>query len=125
MSIGTPPAKRRARGDESEALARAYLEARGYRVIETNYRTKRGEVDIIAWHDDTLCFIEVRSVETERYGSALATITRQKQRRVITAARHYLMTSGITDVPMRFDALGITRVPLTYSLVPHAFQTDG
>ena len=125
MRGSTPPSERRAQGIHSEELARAYLEQHGYRIVETNYLTKRGEVDIIAWHDDTLCFIEVRSVRDERYGSALATITRTKQRRVIYAARHYLMRSGIDAVAMRFDALGITLEPLSYQLVTSAFQTDG
>ena len=81
MSRGLPPFARRARGAHSEELARAYLEERDYRIIETNYSIRSGEVDIIAWQRDTLCFVEVRSVQSERYGSPLAPITRPKQRR--------------------------------------------
>jgi putative endonuclease len=113
---------RRALGRAGESDAVSYLEARGYRVVDTNVTFRGGELDIVAYHDDTLCFIEVRSTASERYGSPLATISSTKQRRLVRAARLYLAKHAIRDVPMRFDVLGIVRAPASFTLVTNAFD---
>jgi len=130
--MGLPPEKRRSMGQESEQLAREYLQTKGYRIIETNFYYRGGELDIIAWHENVLCFIEVRSVSSERYGSPLETISYAKRRRLIKTAQYYLFAmerahAGKFDMDhaaIRFDVLGIVRHPLRFALVTDAIQNE-
>jgi putative endonuclease len=95
-------------GDAAEALALAYLRQRGLRLLQANYRTPGrggGEIDLIMRApDSTLVFVEVRQRATQSHGGAGASITVTKQRRIIFAARHYLMRLA-NPPPCRFDVL--------------------
>ena len=82
-----------------------FLESRGYRVLERNFLCRRGEVDIVAEEGDVLCFIEVRSRSSSRFGGALETINLAKQRRIVIAARHYIARTHADDRPCRFDVV--------------------
>ncbi len=77
-------------GDLGEKLARDFLKKKGYRIIETNFRCRRGEIDIIARHKDFLVFVEVRSKRNLEWGTPEESITAGKKRRVKTAAFQYL-----------------------------------
>ena len=113
----------RSRGQEAESLAARHLESIGYRVVERNFRTKSGEVDLIAWDGDVLCFVEVRSRATDELGHPLETIGRDKVRRVVRAAREYLTTIDGPWPEMRFDAVGIVMsTPPAVTLVRGAFE---
>jgi putative endonuclease len=105
----------KSRGDAAEALALAYLRQRGLRLIQANYRTPGrggGEVDLIMRAPDgTLVFIEVRQRASASHGGAGASITAAKQRKIIFAARYYLMRLA-NPPPCRFDALLIHGTPL-------------
>jgi len=91
-------------GEDAERLAAAYLEERGLRVIERNYRCRFGEIDLIAQDGRILVFIEVRQRHSAAFGGAAASITPAKRRKILRAARHYL--AGRTPAPAcRFDAL--------------------
>ncbi|MBL4781450.1 MAG: YraN family protein [Porticoccaceae bacterium] len=93
-------------GASAESLACHYLREQGLEIIERNYRTRRGEIDIIARHADTLVFIEVRLRSNPRFGGAAHSIDTRKQARLISAAQHYLLKTGLTDAqPCRFDAI--------------------
>ena len=84
------------------------MQAAGLRLVERNYRTPGrggGEIDLIVRErDGTLVFVEVRSRASRAFGGAAASITSAKQRRIIFAARHYLMRLGAPP-PCRFDAV--------------------
>lgn len=71
---------RRELGHRGERMAEAYLQQKGLRIVERNYRTARGEIDLVAWDGDVLVFVEVRTRSGLRYGSALESITWQKQK---------------------------------------------
>lgn len=73
-------------GRKAEAAARAYLEMRGFRIIEQNYRRPRCEIDIIASKDGTVHFIEVKYRATDEQGGGLEAITTAKLKRMQTAA---------------------------------------
>ena len=88
-------------GEQAEALAAAFLQAQGLRVIETNYQCRRGEIDIIAEHGNMLVFVEVR--QRRRLSDAAVSIDRRKQQRLTAAAAHYL--SGGSTRLCRFDAV--------------------
>lgn len=96
------------RGDAAEALACAHLTAQGLRLIEANFSTPGrggGEIDLIMrGSDGTLVFVEVRQRSTASHGGAGGSITHAKQRRIIFAARHYLMRFA-TLPPCRFDVV--------------------
>jgi putative endonuclease len=96
------------RGDAAEALALAYLFDVGLKLIERNYRTSGrggGEIDLIMRDKDgTLVFIEVRQRSSQSHGGAGASIGATKQRRIIFAARYYLMRLASAP-PCRFDVV--------------------
>jgi putative endonuclease len=91
-------------GARAEAQARAFLEARGLRVIAQNFRTRRGEIDLIAQDGETLVFVEVRQRRSAAFGGAAASITSAKRARVIAAAQAYLATLS-SEPACRFDAI--------------------
>lgn len=73
-------------------------------MLETNYRCRFGEIDLIARDGETLVFVEVRMRRSQAFGGAAASVTPAKQRRLVQAARHYL--AGRRSMPAcRFDVL--------------------
>lgn len=94
-------------GREGEALARAELEARGYEILATGFSTEYGEIDIIARHDDTLVFVEVRTRHASECGSAAESVTPDKQWHVSRAANAYLVAYDAFDQACRFDVVAI------------------
>ena len=100
----------KARGDAAEDRALAYLAAQGLRLAARNYRTPGrggGEIDLVLWdRDGTLVFVEVRERASRAFGGAAASVTAAKQRRIVFAARHYLL--GLqTPPPCRFDVISM------------------
>ena len=111
-------------GRRAETLACRHLEERGYRIIVRNHHCAGGEVDVVAWHGEILCFVEVRARRSDAFGHPLETIDAGKIRRVVRAARHFLETWQGPLPAMRFDALGIILVdPPHFTLVEEAFET--
>jgi putative endonuclease len=119
-------------GDAAESLARAHLLRAGLRLVEANYRTPGrggGEVDLIMTAPDgTLVFVEVRHRKSASHGGAGASIGAIKQRRIIFAARHYLMRFS-TPPPCRFDVVlvqGTSEAPggVTIEWLQAAFSAD-
>ena len=90
-------------GALAEALAAAYLQARGLRLLERNYRCRMGEIDLILAEGPVLVFVEVRLRRNPDFGGAAASITATKRQRIMRAARHYL--SGKPEPACRFDAV--------------------
>lgn len=98
----------RHRGQQAEDAALAHLQAAGLRLVERNYRTPGrggGEIDLIVQaRDGTVVFVEVRSRGTRAFGGAGPSIGATKQRRIVFAARHYLMRWSAPP-PCRFDVV--------------------
>lgn len=97
-------------GDEAEQQALRYLQARGLTLLTRNYRTPGrggGEVDLVMrTTDGTLVFVEVRRRANARHGGAAASVGLVKRRRIILAARHYLLRWP-SPPPCRFDVVAI------------------
>lgn len=97
-------------GMAAEDRALAHLQAAGLRLLARNYRTPGrggGEIDLIVREPDgTVVFVEVRSRSGRAFGGAAASIGMTKQRRIVFAARHYLMRLG-AEPPCRFDVVVI------------------
>lgn len=97
---------KREQGDRAEAQAEQWLRGQGLVTLTRNYHCRRGEVDLIMRHDETLVFVEVRLRRHTAFGGALASIDTRKQQRLILAAQHYLQRHP-WDGPCRFDVLGL------------------
>lgn len=105
----TTPRLRRQHGAASEKLAISHLERQGMTLLERNFTCRRGEIDLIMQDRNRIVFVEVRSRHSARCVSPLESIDAAKQRRIINAARYYLMIRNLHErVDCRFDCLGIT-----------------
>lgn len=94
-------------GQDGEAFARQYLAGLGYRIEETNFRTRFGEIDIIAKDGTCLCFIEVKTRQEDGW-DPLEAVHPLKQRTMVRAALTYLVKKYETDeVESRFDVLAV------------------
>jgi putative endonuclease len=91
-------------GGRAEALAATFLQQQGLAIVARNFRTRFGEIDLIARDGQTLVFVEVRMRTSARYGGAVESITLRKRARLIAAANGYLARLG-REPPCRFDAI--------------------
>ena len=92
-------------GNIGEEAAVITLKKQGYKIIERNYRTKLGEIDIIAKDGEYTVFVEVRLRKSNAFGSPADTIDERKQQKIIKTAQLYAVKNEIYDTPMRFDAV--------------------
>jgi putative endonuclease len=98
---------RKRMGQVAEEAAVHYLKHQGYQILERNYRSPLGEIDIIAEDRDTLVFIEVRSRQGTRFGLPQETVNWAKQQKVKRMATHYLKAKNAWKKACRFDVVGI------------------
>lgn len=109
-----------ARGRAGELRAVAFLEGRGYRIVERNFRCRAGEVDIVARQGGDLVFVEVRTRADGQRGSAVETVNARKQARVARVAQAYIALRAPTFSSCRFDVVGITGDDI--ALITDAFR---
>ena len=84
-----------------------YLIQNGYTLVERNYRTRRGEIDLIVRKDDTIVFVEVKLRRGTGFGGPLEAVTPRKQHTLRSVAEHYLYARRAHYDPLRFDVIGI------------------
>jgi len=94
-------------GSKGEAEVVEYLKKKGYLVIEKNYRTKYFEIDIIAKTGNTICFIEVKSRKTSKYGLPREAVTKKKQNQIIKGAMTYIKYKRFKTFSYRFDVVEV------------------
>ncbi|HYN54637.1 MAG TPA: YraN family protein [Methylotenera sp.] len=99
-------------GLTAEKLAATFLMNHGLKMVAQNYHCRFGEIDLIMTDAKTLVFIEVRLRSNSQFGSAAASITPQKQHKLILTAQHYLQQHG--DSLCRFDAILMSKVDLLH-----------
>jgi putative endonuclease len=92
----------RAEGMQGEALVARYLRERGYQLAAHGYRSRYGEIDLIAWDGDVLCFVEVKTRTNLDMALPREYVTPQKQNKLRKTARMYLAEKRL-DCPARFD----------------------
>ncbi len=110
-------------GSKAEQFATNYLVKQGLTVLQTNYHCRRGEIDLIMQHQMFLVFVEVRYRKSNRYGSALESITPNKQRKVGLAAKHFINKHGLHNQLCRFDVVAISGADMeSIDWVTDAFQ---
>jgi len=96
-------------GKISEEQASKFLESQGYRILFRNYKAQGSEIDIIAREKDTICFIEVKSRRSERFGSPQEAVTLAKQQKIARAASMFLQENDLQNKSCRFDVVAIIR----------------
>jgi putative endonuclease len=94
-------------GKRGEELARRHLEKLGFSVLETNYRTPEGEIDLIVEKDDLLVFVEVRTRHRSGFGSPEESLTVKKRSHMASSALRYLQRNRINDREWRIDLVAI------------------
>jgi putative endonuclease len=99
---------KRTQGAEGEDLAVDYLEKKGYRILDRNFRYDHGEIDIIAEDEHrTLVFIEVKARRTKTYGDPEDAVTVSKRKKIRKTADGYIFLYSIDDQMCRFDIIAI------------------
>lgn len=98
---------KRSLGTKGEKLAQEKLKKLGYIIVAKNYTCPLGEIDLIAWDNKNLVFIEVRSRKGIKYGLPSETVNYHKQRKIRQVAQYFLVVNRLTDVFCRFDVVGI------------------
>jgi len=98
---------RKTTGVRGEQLAQDYLNKHGYRIIETNIRTRYNEIDIVARQKDTLVFVEVRTKTSSNFGSPEESITPTKERHLAAAAYYYLQHHKNMPKSWRIDFIAV------------------
>jgi putative endonuclease len=112
-------------GQEGEDRAARYLVKQGYKILERNFSTAAGEIDLIALHEGTVVFVEVKTRTTDAYGAPELAVTPQKQRRMVKAALSYINRRKFHQVPCRFDVVAISAVSeKEIELIQNAFEMD-
>jgi putative endonuclease len=104
-------AGRKTLGNLGEAAAAAWLAAHGYEILSRNVRTRRGEIDLVAWHEDTVVFVEVKSRTGTGFGHPTEAVAAPKQRRLARLASSYLLAHGLDRCPTRFDVIAVLATP--------------
>ncbi len=94
-------------GQQGEQEATAFLKAQGYKILECNYKTKLGEIDIIAQEKDTICFVEVKTRTSDDFGTPFEAVSRFKQQKLSKLALTYLKSKKLLDQKARFDVVAV------------------
>ena len=97
------PASRKLIWKTGEAKAVRYLEKLGYTIAERNYRTRFGEIDIIAWNQQMLTFIEVKTRASDDLGPPELTVTHRKIKKIKRVAEHYIRCKSLNSSGTRFS----------------------
>ena len=106
-------------GQRGELLAAAHLRARGYAIVDVNWRCTRGELDIVARDGDTLVFVEVRARHTVTTDAAFESIGPRKRSRLISAAYAYLAAHKLDDCAWRVDVIAVAQPPGRAPILEH------
>jgi putative endonuclease len=94
-------------GATGEQAAVTFLESRGWTVVARNFRTREGELDVVAQRNDLVAFIEVKTRRSRRFGRPAEAVTLIKQDRIRTLARRWLNQSGLHARVLRFDVIEV------------------
>jgi putative endonuclease len=95
------------RGRPGEDLACRHLQARGYRIVERNWRCRSGEIDVVARDGAVTVFVEVKQRGSGSHGAGFEAVDWRKRQRIVRAARLYSLARGLEGQPLRFDVISI------------------
>ncbi len=113
-------------GKAVEKEAAEFLKTKGYKILEVNYKTKLGEIDIIAKDKNTICFVEVKGRHSFNFGSPCEAVSLKKQDHIAKAALYYLKLNNLLGFPARFDVLSVLNRDnkVQISLIKDAFELN-
>ena len=97
-------------GKEGERLAERFLEKKGYKLLERNYRCTAGELDLIVLDRRVIVFVEVKTRTGQGFGTPFEAVEFRKQRKIIQAAQFFLAEKGLQQRDARFDVVGVSWV---------------
>ena len=106
-------------GRKAEDAAATYLSRKGVTVVERNWRSKAGEIDIVSLDGECLVFVEVKGRQRKRSGPPEEAVSESKQRRLARVAAEYVARAGLEDTAVRFDVIAITRLADDRALLRH------
>ncbi len=111
-------------GRHGEIAATNFLRAKEFKILETNYRTKLAEIDIIAKDNNCICFIEVKTRRSLKKGLPRESVTYSKQKKIIMGASFYLKEKKIMNSRIRFDVVEVYKNDNDFdiSIIKNAFQ---
>ena len=114
-------------GQSGEEVAFEFLRKKGYRILEKNYKTLLGEIDIIARDKEQLVFVEVKSLSDTSYILPQEMVNKRKQEQIVRVALSYLKAKGLKSADCRFDCVAVVfsfgKEP-EIELIKGAFQSD-
>ena len=113
---------RQALGADGEDTACRVLVDRGYRILTRRYRTRVGEIDVVARQGECIVFVEVKTRRDGSFGDPAAAVTAEKQRRLAVMAADYLARHRLERAPARFDVVGITVTTRRVDVFVDAFR---
>ncbi len=113
-------------GKAGEESAIVFLKDNGYKILARNYKSKFGEIDIIAKDKDTVCFIEVKTRRTGRFGAPQEAVLKSKQRKISRVAVNFLKENKLLDERARFDVVSFVYSDngIKQNLIRNAFELD-
>jgi putative endonuclease len=113
-------------GRSGEEAAVILLKENGYKILARNYKTRLGEIDIIARDKDTLCFVEVKTRLSDRFGLPCEAVSRFKQRQISKAALIFLKEKKLLDEKARFDVVSVlySQEGQKSDIIKNAFELD-
>ncbi|MCA9934639.1 MAG: YraN family protein [Anaerolineales bacterium] len=94
-------------GNWGESVAATHLEAKGYRILQRNWRCARGEIDLVAQAGDVLVFVEVKTRRGRKSGTPEEGVTPRKAQRLLDLGQHYLYEHDLDDVEWRIDLVAV------------------
>lgn len=111
-------------GKLGEQEARKYLKKNNYKILESNFSCKLGEIDIIAYHKDTIVFVEVKTRKNNKYGTPAQAVNKYKQKKIIKTALYYLKLKNKYNENIRFDIVEVWQkdyITKEINIIPNAF----
>jgi len=115
-------------GKAGEDLACLELQRQGYAILARRYRTRYGEIDIVARDGPTIVFVEVKARTSDRYGEPADSVTLHKQARISAMAEDFIARRGLSGAPCRFDVVTVRFGPaaaLQVEVIKGAFDAVG
>ncbi len=111
-------------GQEGERQAGLYLSGLGYSMVKKNWKSRRGEIDLIVRKNEVYYFVEVKFRKSKAYGSGAEAIHPLKQKKMVSAVLDYIQKNRLTNIDIRLAALIIEEVNKTYSFDFYEFPLD-
>lgn len=119
------PKDSRSSGRRGEDLACKFLKKDKYKILEKNYRSRQGEIDIVAEdRSGVLCFVEVKARSRKDYGLPIEAVTYSKQKKLLATAFIYLESSKVKSKDMRFDVVSVDLVSGEINIIKNAFDVN-